>query len=315
MSLHHSFDIDYAAQYGIECAILIHHFEYWIRHNQQLKRNFYDGRTWMYQTQAEIAAHFPYMSEDTVHRHIKKLVEKGVIMKGNYNRTSFDRTVWYAFVNEEMFTTPRNRGIEERVSRNPSSGIAEPIPDAKTDTKKQQQQQPPPKAAAPPPSAPTPVPVVAVVFSDLMTKLDIPLADKHELASRYDAQTIDDAIRWATHPSTKIATTLIQAIKWACQKKPSLPAPAARPKQSADAAPFNRSYYSYLVPYLHEIGVAEHFRQVSDHVETPKEKIYFKERTFLQQISNAIRKLTNTPKHIQEIIDALIIELNKQLDE
>lgn len=123
-SPHHSFDIDLAASYGIECAIMIHHFQYWIRKNRALKRNFHEGRTWMYDKLSEIAANFPYWSEHQIYRIIKKLEEFGVIRKGNFNKSQFDKVLWYAFENEEMFIVLRNRKIDEMKSQNPHDEIA-----------------------------------------------------------------------------------------------------------------------------------------------------------------------------------------------
>jgi len=135
MSVNHCFSVELAEQYGIEAAILIHHFQFWIEQNQAMNRNFHEERTWLYQTQKEIAAIYPYWSEDTVCRIINKLVEAGVLIKGNFNKTSFDRTIWYAFENEKMFTKPRNRGMENANSRNPIHETAETIPDTKTNAK------------------------------------------------------------------------------------------------------------------------------------------------------------------------------------
>ena len=140
----HSFSIENAELYGVDCAILINHFQFWIEQNQRMGRNFHDGRTWMYQTQKEIAAIYPYWGEDAVQKIIKKLVDFGVLVKGNFNKTPFDKTIWYAFENEKIFTKPLNSGIDSAKQRNQNplnSGIrirqsAEPIPDTKTDTKK-----------------------------------------------------------------------------------------------------------------------------------------------------------------------------------
>lgn len=101
----HSFDIELAVKLGDpNLAILVNHFQYWINLNKRLKRNFIDGRTWMYQTRNEIAAHFPYWSPDQIRRMTDKLVDLGILIKGNYNKHGFDKTIWYAFKNEEIFT-------------------------------------------------------------------------------------------------------------------------------------------------------------------------------------------------------------------
>ena len=113
-SVIHAFNIDIAQEYGIEEAILIQHFQYWISHNQQLKRHFLEGRTWTYQTHEEIAAHFPYLNERKVKYIVENLVEKGVLIKGNFNTNKLIKTTWYAFKNEEMFTKRQNCLIDRQ---------------------------------------------------------------------------------------------------------------------------------------------------------------------------------------------------------
>ena len=136
--LHHSFDSELAAQYSIEEAIMIHHFQFWISKNKRLKRNNHKGRTWTYETIEEIAAHFSYWSRDQVKRILNKLVKNNIIIKGNFNKKKYDRTVWYAFKDEEKFIfieKGRNRQMDMAKSGNPKDEIATPIPDTKTYTK------------------------------------------------------------------------------------------------------------------------------------------------------------------------------------
>ena len=133
-STHHSFDITLAAQYGVVGAILIHHFQHWINHNKRLGKNQKDGKTWTYQTCAWIAAWFPYLSEDQVRREIKKLVSDGILVKGNYNKSAMDKTLWYAFKNEELFTkgdSAKSTGDSAKWT----GDSATPIPDTKTESK------------------------------------------------------------------------------------------------------------------------------------------------------------------------------------
>lgn len=100
-----------------------------------LGKNFIEGRTWTYQTYEEISAHFPYFKIGAVKRLVESLVQKGLLIKGNYNKTPWDKTVWYAFKNEEMFTIVRNRIIDNSESADQESEIGLPIPDTKTYTK------------------------------------------------------------------------------------------------------------------------------------------------------------------------------------
>ena len=135
-SQHHSFDIELASQYGIPVAILIHHFQHWINFNARLGRNFHDERTWMYQSLQEIAAHFPYFSHKQIERLINKMVDLNILVKGNYNSTPYDRTCWYAFNDEKMFSISPNREIEisESGNRNLRIGKYNKDTDTETDT-------------------------------------------------------------------------------------------------------------------------------------------------------------------------------------
>lgn len=150
-STHHSFDIHLAEEYGVNEAIIIHHFQHWIGVNMRKKNgkktSFREERWWTYQTVSDIAAHFPYLSESEVVNIIEKLcLGKGrrsngekkfepVLMKGNFNKTPFDRTTWYSFVNQKKFTKLAQAKMEEGQSQNPNVSEPRPIPDTITDPK------------------------------------------------------------------------------------------------------------------------------------------------------------------------------------
>jgi hypothetical protein len=145
-SLHHSFDVDLATQYSIEEAIIIHHFQHWIRVNQKLKRNWIEERTWTYQTREEIAAHFPYLDSDKIRRLCESLVKKKVLISKCHHKNKFDRTLWYAFENESKFLNieiDSNKSYERQICQmgltNLPNGIDESAKcildtDTKTDT-------------------------------------------------------------------------------------------------------------------------------------------------------------------------------------
>lgn len=136
-SLHHSFDIQLAAKYGVEEAILLHHFMHWIDINERAGRNQKDGKTWTYQTRKSIAEHFPYWTEDKVRRLTDKLVAQKILIKGNFNKMKFDHTIWYT-INWDLANLPNRIGTvakssDENVKSSDES--AKPIPDTKpTDT-------------------------------------------------------------------------------------------------------------------------------------------------------------------------------------
>ncbi len=113
----HSFNVSYATTYGVNEAIIINHFQHWISVNHRLKRNYIQGRTWTYQSFEYIAAQFPYLTPFQVRNILHYLctgIKRGskqktpdfeaVLIKGNFNKSHYDRTQWYAFANEEKFS-------------------------------------------------------------------------------------------------------------------------------------------------------------------------------------------------------------------
>lgn len=127
-SINHSFDVKLAIQLeSVELAIVVYHFQYWINKNQELNNNFIDGRTWTYQTREAIAACMPYFSPDQIRRFTDKLVDLKILKKGNYNEHSMDKTIWYAFENEEMFTIGKIAKSNGKIA-NGAGKIAKAIP-------------------------------------------------------------------------------------------------------------------------------------------------------------------------------------------
>lgn len=218
-SLHHAFDPYIAQEYGLHESILIHHFQYWIQLNSETNKNFHDGRYWTYQTLENIAAHFPYFSRDQVNRTIRSLVDQKIIIKGNYNKTQFDRTVWYAFENQEDFIKTKkclrngeNAKSDMAKSPNPNVEIATPIPDTKTNDKKNNKQASPEPAAA------------VVVFSCLKDNKNVPQKQKEKLSDgRFTEDEVKHGISFTEAPQTIINTSYIQTLWWACKTQPELP--------------------------------------------------------------------------------------------
>lgn len=101
--VYHSFSSNLAKMFSIEEAVLIHHFIFWITHNHKMGVNFIDGRTWSYQTHAQIQSYLDYFTVDQIRLLLKKLVDKKILIKANHNKNKFDQTVWYAFSDENQF--------------------------------------------------------------------------------------------------------------------------------------------------------------------------------------------------------------------
>lgn len=94
--MNHSFNVEIATKYGMLEAILLEHLNFWISKNKANKANFYDGNYWTYNSTKALAQLFPYVSSNTISRALHHLKETGLILFGNYNKSSYDRTTWYA---------------------------------------------------------------------------------------------------------------------------------------------------------------------------------------------------------------------------
>jgi hypothetical protein len=152
----HYFDKQVAKDYDIQTAIFLECMAHWTEINLNNNRNIHDGLCWVYNTVEAWQLTFNYLSTDQINRLLKKLLKKELLVKGNYNKTKYDRTNWYAMTPQvyeyyNYLITPRNvnlmcqscdqskedpawlliwrnRQMEFAKSPNEICGIAKPIP-------------------------------------------------------------------------------------------------------------------------------------------------------------------------------------------
>lgn len=91
-----SFDGEFAKEHGVNEAIMYQYFSYWIAKNKANDKHFYDGYTWTYNSQKALTELFPFWNRAKIQRIISSLENQGLLIKGNYNQLSYDRTTWYA---------------------------------------------------------------------------------------------------------------------------------------------------------------------------------------------------------------------------
>lgn len=99
----HSFNTDLAAEFGIEKAIILDNFCFWIAENERNERNFIDGRTWIYQTAKALNAKFHYIPQRSLANYLKELENDGILISAYHNDNPFDRTKWYALSDEYLY--------------------------------------------------------------------------------------------------------------------------------------------------------------------------------------------------------------------
>lgn len=92
----HIFDVEEAAVFGLHEAIALNRFRYWIEKNEANGKHFYDGRTWTYNSAEAMKKLFPYWTAPQIRRLLKSMIAKKILVTGNYNQTSYNRTLWYA---------------------------------------------------------------------------------------------------------------------------------------------------------------------------------------------------------------------------
>ena len=125
----YSFDKDIAAVYGVDCAIMIWNLQYWIEHNQANEMHYHDGRYWTYNSIEAFTKIFTFWSKGQIRRILKSLESQGVIMIGNYNQSTYDRTMWYAFTDEflQMHLSKSANGFSENENSYIDSSLSKDI--------------------------------------------------------------------------------------------------------------------------------------------------------------------------------------------
>jgi len=114
----HSFDIQIACEYGMTAAVIVESLYYWIDKNRNDGKHFHDGLYWTYSSVSAMMLQYPYLTRDKIKLAIKKLVEAGLIIEGNYNQSQYDRTKWYALTNLGL---SYYEDIELETDKNPQS--------------------------------------------------------------------------------------------------------------------------------------------------------------------------------------------------
>lgn len=134
------FDVEVAKEVGIIAAVLFQHIAFWCQHSYANGTNYYEGRYWTYNSIKAFREIFPYLSKSQVDTALKKLVDAGLIVKGNFNKSTYDRTAWYALTEignalfENRKSISEKSEMESQEIGNGFPGNRKPIPDINTDT-------------------------------------------------------------------------------------------------------------------------------------------------------------------------------------
>lgn len=99
----HAFNVGIAIDYSPLMALWLAHLGYWMEQNLSVDKHIHDGLCWMYDTLDAIGEKFPYLTRRQIETMINNSEEEGLIVKGNYNHTGYDRTCWYALTPKAYF--------------------------------------------------------------------------------------------------------------------------------------------------------------------------------------------------------------------
>ena len=115
----HAFCTNDAQKYGLIEAVMLNNFRFWIAHNVANKCHAHDGRTWTYNSIPAFQALFTYLSVNQIRRCLESLITQGILVRGNYNTSAYDKTSWFAFADEQkahidLANLPDGQGVSAR---------------------------------------------------------------------------------------------------------------------------------------------------------------------------------------------------------
>lgn len=102
--MNHSFNVEIAKQYGIEKAVILENFYFWIKKNQANEKNMHDGKAYTFNTASAFAELFPYIKERQIAKLLREMEsEDDLLLSGQFN--NYDRTKSYTLTDKalEMF--------------------------------------------------------------------------------------------------------------------------------------------------------------------------------------------------------------------
>ena len=92
--MNHSFNVEIAKKYGIEKAILIENFYFWVIKNKANKKNIHEGRAYTYNTAEALSELFPYIKTRKIASILREMeYEDNLILSGQFMK--YDRTKSY----------------------------------------------------------------------------------------------------------------------------------------------------------------------------------------------------------------------------
>lgn len=132
--MNYSFDPFEAEKYGTHEAIILANLKFWLFKNKTNDKHFYEGRYWTYNSIEAFKKQFFFWTTNQIRTALDSLIKQKVIMTGNYNSNKYDRTLWYALVDDNLHLLNSTNAICEK-SQMDSGKITNDLTDNKPDNK------------------------------------------------------------------------------------------------------------------------------------------------------------------------------------
>jgi len=118
-----------ATKIGLSEAIVLQQIHYWLTKSA----NVVDDEPWVYNSISDWQKQFPFFSESTIKRILKKLEQQELIKSACFNKLKMDRTKWYtinyaSLALGQFDPTIRSNWPNQQVSLTP------PLPETTTET-------------------------------------------------------------------------------------------------------------------------------------------------------------------------------------
>ena len=118
-----------AQEIGLNESILLLQLDFWI----SVDSKYHDGNYWTYQSVTALQEAFPFWSRGNIQNIVKRLENKNLIHIGNYNKSKFDRTRWFAInvkstsLLKSIIVRARNHPIETKKDTRDNVTTIKPI--------------------------------------------------------------------------------------------------------------------------------------------------------------------------------------------
>jgi hypothetical protein len=96
------FNSNIAVEFSLNTAIFVQQLSQWSFLNLANKRHIHDGHVWSFNTLEAYSVIFPWWNRRQLETVINNAVKEGLVLKGNYNKHKYDRTMWYALTHKGM---------------------------------------------------------------------------------------------------------------------------------------------------------------------------------------------------------------------